>query len=301
MVVRGPPRRVVNYPNRFIVEFEIPEPGIWLNWALTNQPAPPYDNPNPGVFALNNVNNVLDPADPNQPDPNPTPLQPAMITSQIASALASRWRVQGITSPPDAQITVGNSYTVKPDNTGSPVLNDSSITVPTGYVGVTADIQFAAAGGDDQTHATEFYAMVGDIQENWSVPATSTATAFAANATKLNFQSATYTGVIPVSFWGFYVIAYGLSLNVTVVCQQANLDGNGNGTPIAVGSKQPSTKSPRHTTRCSPHTTKNATSGSRLRPAHRSSAHRRSTSRAVAELSGSRSRTCSGNLSAATT
>lgn len=222
---------LVNYPNRFIVEFEIPEPGIWLNWALTNQPAPPYDNPNPGVFALNNVNNVLDPADPNQPDPNPTPLQPAMITSQIASALASRWRVQGITSPPDAQITVGNSYTVKPDNTGSLVLNDSSITVPTGYVGVTADIQFAAAGGDDQTHATEFYAMVGDIQENWSVPATSTATAFAANATKLNFQSATYTGVIPVSFWGFYVIAYGLSLNVTVVCQQANLDGNGNGDP----------------------------------------------------------------------
>jgi hypothetical protein len=205
--------QLVSYPNRFIVEFEIPEPGAWLRWALNNQPDLPWDNPDPGPFNNPNTGN---------------PLQPTDLTAAMVSTLAAQWRVQGLTPPPAASVTIGNSYNFNnqsgaPQN-GTNIVVDNSMTVPTGYEADSwsADVWFG--GGGDSQHTTDVHVGVGANSADTTLPGAGGTTI---TDSQLSGALNGLTGTIPIYLSGFY--ALGASCNITVTCNQI---GGANGLPF---------------------------------------------------------------------
>ena len=205
--------QMVSYPNRLILEFEIPEPGAWLRWALNSQPEIPWDNPDPGPF-------VLDPTDASSPT-----IQPSDITTVLASTLAARWRVQGLTPPPPQSMTIGYAYNMKQ---GDPqTLADNTMAIPDGYQAVTWTADFGGMGGDDNQHATNLRVSVGgngsDSPFNKDGAAQVFEGSLSGNVGPIN------TGTLPVYINGFYTID--ISCNVTVQCEQIPDDASGDGQP----------------------------------------------------------------------
>jgi hypothetical protein len=192
--------QLVNYPNRFIVEFELPEPGAWLKYALTNQPDAPWNNPDPGTFGINTTDARLDPNDTTPPDLSCTPLRPTDITPKFAAGLAARWRAQGVTAPPPQTIVLGNSYAVS-SQTGPITSNDNTISIPDGYKADLWWVDVAFEGGNDNQHDTVVRIGVGASAATFTVTgvgasllASGNQSAFAASQ-KLGAT----TGVIPTS------------------------------------------------------------------------------------------------------
>lgn len=219
--------QLVSYPNRLVVEFEIPEPGAWLKWALTNQPdQTPWDNPDPGPFAINNKDNTLDPTDPRNPDPKPTAIQPNGLTPAIASALASRWRIQGLTVTPSAQVVIGYSYNLSSQNNNLPTLADNTMSVPPGYQADTwsGTVVTYRNAHDNDPHFTEVYVSVGgdlsgptrDNPADSTVPPDTATAWIIANSIQGKVGSIN-TGTIPVTIFGHYVTDVNVTINVNCI------------------------------------------------------------------------------------
>jgi len=149
--------QLVRYPNRLVVEFEIPEPGAWLRWAIDNKPTTAWDNPDPGNFRQPNTS---------------VDLQPEDITRDNWPSLAALWRVQGLTPPPPQNVTLSTQLTAQkgiydeklgdiPPQTSV----DSSLTVPDGYVATIWVASFAFRSGYTVTNGEldmgSLYAGVG--------------------------------------------------------------------------------------------------------------------------------------------
>jgi hypothetical protein len=212
--------QVVTYPNRLILEFEIPEPGAWLRWALYAQPDTPWSNANPGPFSTDG--NPLQ-----QPDANGTIgnlIAPTAITPALASNLAGRWRIQGLSQPPPKTVTVGQSYSLPTTNPGA--VNDNSISVPDGYVATTWNATMSIEGGDD-AHFTDIWVSVGSlgVDSTFANPGNVRAQTQQFNITSQQVGGIN-TGTIPVNIYGFYTL--GGACNVTVNCEQIT-DAGGNG------------------------------------------------------------------------
>ena len=248
--------QLVNYPNRFVVEFEIPEPGAWLRWALNNQPDTPWDNPDPGPFAINRKDSRFNPSDPINPDVAVgPPLQPTDITPSIAAGLAARWMIQGLPPAPPQSLTLGNSFSIAPGTT-TLVLNDNSLAVPDGYVAKTWTVDIASAGGDDNTHPSCLRVSVGGNGVTFTVQGTHTTVFLTGTQGTVqtqplgqptSFQPGNVamgipvgdinTGVIPIYVHGWFLAGgAAITLNVTISCLQsaAYLDPNGNGLPYVI-------------------------------------------------------------------
>jgi hypothetical protein len=194
------------YPNRFVLEFQIPEPGAWLRWALQGPRGGPWDSPDPGEFTLKASDINPDPAS----DTNPNNWQ----------ALASKWGAQGLTPPPPDLMTI--SAGLAPDKMA---FIDDTLTVPSGYqadtwvgnVATLRDVQ-----GDDPKGSKIFVAVggggeaIGQIngQQNASVNG---------NVGPVN------GGAIPVAV--FTDRAKPPTVVVNVTCSQINADAAGHGDP----------------------------------------------------------------------
>jgi hypothetical protein len=128
--------QLVRYPNRFVLEFEVPEPGAWLRWALQNTSTADWDHPDPGPFTLH-------------PDAfTHVPVAPEMIDSTNYQVLATQWQVQGLTPPPPETVTLSVKLTADPPQPGneSRVLtaSDNTLSVPTGYQATSWTAQVVA-------------------------------------------------------------------------------------------------------------------------------------------------------------
>jgi hypothetical protein len=136
---------VVRYPNRFVLEFEIPEPGAWLRWASANPPTTGWDHPDPGPFRLSGATTDLSPADITGDKWTSDPPERGNWVQ-----LAQQWRVQGLTPPPPPKLTLSVQLDVGPasqqgDSKGAAALAvDSSLTVPAGYQATTWTWDFVA-------------------------------------------------------------------------------------------------------------------------------------------------------------
>lgn len=133
--------QLVTYPNRLVLEFEIPEPGRWLRWALKNQPDTPWSNPDPGPFTM----------DGKAPTANNS-ISTSTLNETSVQVLASRWRVQGLPQPPPANIAVGRAYslpTAKDDD--NQTISDNTIVTPDGYEAFSMDYTYSVISTNPHT------------------------------------------------------------------------------------------------------------------------------------------------------
>lgn len=124
---------LVRYPNRFILEFEVPEPGAWLRWALQNRPTTGWDNPDPGPFRAAGAAADLAVSD---------------ITPANYLQLGQQWRVRGLQPPPASSIILSVKVASDPpsdgSNTGTYVITDDSLSIPDGYSADSWSAQIAS-------------------------------------------------------------------------------------------------------------------------------------------------------------
>lgn len=114
------------YPNRLVLEFEIPEPGAWLRWAMLNAPNTLF-NKDPGPFRIAGVQHDLSPLD---------------LDAGAIAAIATQWQIQGLSTPPPAQMVLSVKLTSDPSqNTDPNVVSDNSLIVPDGYVATDFDAE----------------------------------------------------------------------------------------------------------------------------------------------------------------
>jgi hypothetical protein len=122
--------QLTRYPNRFTLEFEIPEPGAWLRWALENPPDGNWDHPDPGPFTM--------------PESN-APITPDKIDIVSCAALSSRWRIRGIKQPPPDTLTLSLGISSNPSSaTQVGLAADSTLSVPNGYAASSWTAQIVA-------------------------------------------------------------------------------------------------------------------------------------------------------------
>ena len=145
--------QLIRYPNRFVLEFEIPEPGAWLRWAFENQSTESWDNPDPGPFRLPGAGSDLSPSD---------------ITVDTYMQLAQQWRVRGLGPPPPNFVYLnvvlsGQPYASTADNQQQEtyVLTDDSLSVPAGYGASRFTADVSGWVPSDETDAATVYITVG--------------------------------------------------------------------------------------------------------------------------------------------
>jgi hypothetical protein len=228
---------LVRYPNRFVLEFEIPEPGAWIRWALDNPPNTGWDNPDPGPFRLPGAAADLSPADIVADDWETVPPKPGNWMK-----LAQQWRVRGLTPPPPQTITIATQMSIAPPSPqdGPPskqqetipriaMAVDDSLTVPPGYQAGKWDASVAGYRNDQQLLTTPPYN--GDLGAWITVGGSGTSQAILWGDQKVIQGSprqsklrpldagAIKTGTIPVAVYAVEFVE-GLTCNVSVICKR---------------------------------------------------------------------------------
>ena len=209
--------QLVTYPNRLVLEFEIPEPGAWLRWALTNQPDMAWSNPDPGSFTTDGQDLKSD---------NSNIITPSWINQANVATLASRWRIQGLTQPPSNRIIVGQSYTLPQASTpNSPQVSDNSIAIPDGYQANTWSATLETIGGGDNSKQSTIWVGVGNTGIPNNIATKTSGTSTSDQAIGGTFAGNINSGTVPVSINGFYTA--GGVVNIIVTCtQQVDQYGN---------------------------------------------------------------------------
>jgi hypothetical protein len=114
------------YPNRLVLEFEIPEPGAWLRWAMVNAPTT-FFNQDPGLFRLSGATTDLSPLD---------------LNANTLAQLATQWRIQDLPTPPPQTMVLSAKVTSDPSQNRDPdIASDNSLIVPDGYVATDFDAE----------------------------------------------------------------------------------------------------------------------------------------------------------------
>ncbi len=115
------------YPHRFLMEFEIPEPGAWTRWLLNNNAGRYMINQPPVPLTLNG----------NPPDPG-NALKATDINATNYAAIAARYMAAG-TSPAPGPLSIAvNLGSENSASTAAPRISagnqsDTSASVPNGY------------------------------------------------------------------------------------------------------------------------------------------------------------------------
>ncbi len=228
--------QLVRYPNRFVLEFQIPEPGAWLRWALQHTPTTDWDNPDPGQFQM------LDNSNP----PKLVDISPGMITADNYTQLAQKWRVQGLSPPPAENITVGMQVSVAPptENPYPPpqeawkhgdgpdvpriaMVADDTLTVPSGYQASQWTAQLIAFKGWGPYNFEEAWITVGAANNSqqtvWEQvdPGThqSTPRLVGAPGGGPFDVGGISTGTVPISVYAMEFVN-GFTCNVNVTCER---------------------------------------------------------------------------------
>ncbi|GGP15499.1 hypothetical protein LDL08_25295 [Nonomuraea glycinis] len=122
--------QLFRYPHRYLLEFQIPEPAAYLHW-LNSEQAPKEHGLAPVPFTVDGTENGA-------------PLSAAMITPDNYRALGARYRVSGLTEPPDEQAVAVALELVAPDkapgdSTGEKskappkIVKSEDVVIPEGY------------------------------------------------------------------------------------------------------------------------------------------------------------------------
>jgi hypothetical protein len=194
--------QVESYPNRFVVEFEIPEPGAWLRWAMDNAPAS-LDNPDPGPFRLAGADHDLTPTD---------------IDATTLGQLAAQWQVAGLTPPPPDTLTLSVKLSEDPSAQNSAAFvtaTDDSMSVPNGYTATAwhADV-FAVRDWSWKQYGTMMTVTVGGGPSGMSSTGDLGQAAFVDQGLSGDVGEIT-NGTIPVAVYTIALQGFTCVVNVT--------------------------------------------------------------------------------------
>jgi hypothetical protein len=157
------------YPNRLLMEFEIPEPGAWLRWLQNRNADSGLINQPPVPFTLNG-SPVL-PPDPTQNPPYPGNTLTAKDVNESNYALLAARYLAGGTSPPPGPLTVSvNLGAAKDVSTPAPRIlvgnqSDTTVAIPNGYKAVDPSILNANNNPSYGWTASLMYATGGYNQD----------------------------------------------------------------------------------------------------------------------------------------
>lgn len=122
--------RVVSYPNRYLMEFEVPEPAAWYRWAHQADTARGLANAAPIPLTLSGA-----------PEDHDTPRLTARdITAENYLALGARYMTPGLQAPPGKQITAALiRHDAPPEQQMEAAFRnllkgDATLTVPAGWM-----------------------------------------------------------------------------------------------------------------------------------------------------------------------
>jgi IPT/TIG domain-containing protein len=127
------------YPHRFLMEFQIPEPGAWTRWLQSVNADQGMINQLPVPFTADG--NPIRPPNPNAvpPDPGNPLLTADDIKPDTYRALAARYFVAGASTPPEP-LTIATTLGAIADVKTGPApriligdQSDTSLTAPDGY------------------------------------------------------------------------------------------------------------------------------------------------------------------------
>jgi IPT/TIG domain len=198
------------YPHRFLMEFEIPEPGAWTRWLHLNDTSRGMLNKPPQPF-LNDQNN---------------PLQASDLSETNYLKFAARYSAVGVSPPPGPQyvstslkrdMPTDEYGAAHPDWENQPVLvaNDTTATVPSGYMAKswTASIE-AWAWGNPQPFL-DIVVGSGASQTVTTAPGGSFQTSAKGNV-EITGNAGITVGTVPVSIMTLNV--WGWTINVVIEC-----------------------------------------------------------------------------------
>lgn len=211
--------QVTRYPHRFLVEFEVPEPGAWIRWLRTSGQKPKLVTDEPPAFA----------------DEAGLPLSPLSITEESYRGYAAKFRAAGVVPPPEQTLVIGKNVSL--DNTpgAQPTQNrfagSETLALPEGYRAI--NWQATALGWADWINSGECEATVGEL---WMSVGASPDVGFRANLAlhehcellptlpgeprKPIPVGNINTGVIPVAIQACKLFGY--SVNVVVRCERTD-------------------------------------------------------------------------------
>jgi hypothetical protein len=202
--------QVFRYPNRFLLEFQVPEPGTWLRWLFQLRRGPKTISENPRPLTVEITDNagqkrVVD-------------LEPAYIEPDNYTEIAARYKTLGLNPPPQDRVVSTALTRDTPDNPAADnrvirYTMENRLTVPTGYKATTwtAEVQIWHNSNFGNQNANINVAVgSGQSQGLRSQPS-------AALTGQMNGQVGDIsTGSIPVSVMTDGT--YGLNANVSAKC-----------------------------------------------------------------------------------
>jgi hypothetical protein len=131
------------YPHRFLMEFEIPEPGAWTRWLHLNDASRNMVNQLPIPLTL--YGTAGDP-----------PLQANMLDQTTYSTIAARYKTAGITAYPEQMIIAHNlTFPASGATLGlQEVHADSGFAIPNGYY-AAGGIATSICYGQSESHTVD--------------------------------------------------------------------------------------------------------------------------------------------------
>ena len=119
---------LTKYPNRFLMEFVVPEPGAWLRWLNSNPSAltmlPPLPEPLTVDITFNGTTSEVD-------------LDPTLINDSNYLQVGARYATQGLIPPPAETQIITTAILKDPGSTTTYFLGNNTNTdliVPDGYI-----------------------------------------------------------------------------------------------------------------------------------------------------------------------
>lgn len=202
--------QIFRYPNRFLLEFQVPEPGAWLRWLLDNKkPSTIAENPKP-LRITAAAGQEID-------------LMPAHIKEENYLEIGGRYKTLGLVPPPKNEVLASaltRSSLDDPSSDRQPfrfLTDNKELTVIDGYKATTwnASVQLSENDKLPGTANIPFlHLAVGSTQSRTQVPLpTGGVNTFLLNGAVGDISQ----GSIPISVMTFDAMGY--NINISVTCE----------------------------------------------------------------------------------
>lgn len=200
--------QIFRYPNRFLLEFQVPEPGAWLRWLL-NQKKPATISENPQALKIE----ITDAAGTKQE----VDLTPDHLEESNYLEIAARYKTLGLTPPPEDIIIATAVTRASPDDPSADKesirfqTENSKLTLTDGYKATTWDASVQTWSGrfDNVPYNASLYLTIGSTKAQ--------TTSGNGDALLSGNVGDISQGVIPISVMTFGALGY--NVNISVKCE----------------------------------------------------------------------------------